>query len=77
MVYACNITILGGSLYAIKENTEVLVVASKETELEVIADETKYRFTSREQNAGQNHRIRNDNISFERVKQFICLGTTL
>jgi hypothetical protein len=29
------------------------------------------------QNAGQNHNIKTDNKSFERVEQFKCLGTTL
>jgi hypothetical protein len=51
-----------------KENTEALAAASKEAELEVNADETKYRITSREQIAGRNHRIKNDNISFEKVE---------
>jgi hypothetical protein len=32
---------------------------------------------SRNQNAGKNHNIKLDNISFERVKQFKYLGTTL
>jgi len=33
--------------------------------------------TSQDQNAGQNHSIKIDNISFERVEQFKYLGTTL
>ena len=32
---------------------------------------------SRDQNAGQNHRVRIDNITFERVEEFKYLGTTL
>ena len=35
-----------------KENVEALVVASKETRLEVNADKIKYMVMSREQNAG-------------------------
>jgi len=77
VVYAYNITILVGSLYAIKEDTKALVDASKEIELEVNADGTKYRIMSREQNAERSHRIKKDNISFQRVEQFICFGTTI
>jgi len=32
---------------------------------------------SRDQNAGQSHNIKTDNSSFERVEEFIHLGTTL
>jgi len=42
LVYADGVTILGGSVHTIKENAEALVVASKETGLEVNADKTKY-----------------------------------
>jgi hypothetical protein len=38
LVYADNVNILGGSVHAIKKNTEALVVASKETGLEVNAE---------------------------------------
>jgi hypothetical protein len=40
-VYADDVNILGGSVRTIKENTESLVVASKEIGLEVNADKTK------------------------------------
>jgi len=46
LVYADDVNILGGSVHAIKKNTEGLVVASKETELEVHADKTKYMVMS-------------------------------
>ena len=45
------VNILGGSVHAIKENTDTLVVASKEFQLEVNADKTKYMVMSRDQNA--------------------------
>jgi hypothetical protein len=44
-VYA-DVKILGGSVHTVKENTEALVVASKEIGLEVNADETKYMVVS-------------------------------
>jgi len=43
------------SVHTIKENTEALIVASKEIGLEVNADKTKYMVMSQDQNAGQNH----------------------
>jgi len=45
--------ILGGSVQIIKQNTEALIVASKETRLEENADKTKYMFMPRGQNAGR------------------------
>jgi len=42
LVYAGDVNILGGSVHSVKKNAEALVVASKETELEVNADKTKY-----------------------------------
>ena len=41
---------------------------------EVNADKTKYLVMSRDQSAGRNH---TGNSSFERMEQFIYLGTTL
>jgi len=37
---------------------------------------TKYMVVSQDQNAGQSHSIKTDNSSFERVEEFIYLGTT-
>jgi hypothetical protein len=61
---------LGGSLHAIKKNTEALVVANKEIGLEVNAEETKYMAIYQDQHAGQNHNIKIHNKSFERVEKF-------
>jgi len=36
LVYADDVNILGGSIHTIKENTEALVVVSKETGLEIL-----------------------------------------
>jgi len=46
MVYADNISMLGGSVHTIKKNAGALVVASKEIGLEVNADKTKYMVMS-------------------------------
>ena len=77
MVYADDINILGGSVHTVKENTETLLLASKESGLEVNADKTKYMVMSGDQNAGQSHSMKTDNSSFERVEEFRYLGTTL
>jgi hypothetical protein len=77
LVYADNVNILGGSVHTIKENAEALFVASKEIGLKVNADKTKYKLMSRDQTAGRRHIINIDNSSFERVKEFKYLGTTL
>jgi len=67
----------GGSLHTIKENAEVLLVATKEIGLEVNADKTKYMIMSRDQITGRSHSMKTDNSSIERVEEFKYLGTTL
>ena len=42
LAYADDVNILGGRAHAVKENAEALLVATKETGLEVNADKTKY-----------------------------------
>jgi len=46
LVYADDVNMLGGSVHTIKENTEALVVASKEIGLEVNVGTTKYMVMS-------------------------------
>ena len=70
LVYADDVNRLGGRVCTIKENAEALIVASKETGLEVNADKTKYMVVSRDQNTGRSHNIKTDNSSFERVEEF-------
>jgi len=77
LFYADDVNILGGSVHTIKENPEALVVGSKEIGREVNADKTKYIVISRDQYAGRSHNIKIDNSSFESVKEFQYLGTTL
>jgi len=55
---------LGRSVHTVKENAEALTVASKETELEVNVDKTKYM-------------VMFGDRSFEVLEEFKYLGTTL
>ena len=68
---------MGRSIHTVKENAEVLVVATKEIGLEVNADKTKYMVMSREQAVGLSHSMKVDNSSIERVEEFRYLGTTI
>jgi hypothetical protein len=68
---------LGGSIRAVKENAQALVVAAKGIGLEVNADKTKYMVMFRDQNAGRIHSMKIDNSSFEKVDEFKYLGTIL
>jgi len=77
LVYADDVNILGGSVHYVEKNTGALVVASKEIGLEVNADKTTYMVMSRQQNAGRNHNVKIDNISFKRAEELKYLGATL
>jgi len=76
LVYADDVNILGGSVNTVEKNTEALLIASKGTGLEVNVDKTMYMAVSRDQNAGRNHNVKIDNISFERVEKLKYLGAT-
>ena len=67
---------MGGSIHTVRE-TEALAIASKKIDLEVNAEKTKYMVMSQYHNVGQNGNIQIGNKSFETVKQFKYLGTTL
>ena len=77
LAYPDDVNILGVSIYTLKENAEALVAATRETGLEVSADKTKYMVMFRNQNAARIHRVRIDNITFERMEEFKYFGTTL
>ena len=77
LVYGDEVNILGASVHTVKENTEAVVVDSKEIGLEINADKTKYMVMSRDQNAGRSHSIKTDNSSVEKVEEFRYLGITL
>jgi hypothetical protein len=61
----------------IKENKEALLDASKEIDLGVNLEETKYMLMLRSQKIGQKHSIKIANRSLENVVKFKYLGKTL
>ena len=75
--FTSTVNILGGSAHTVKENAEALLIATKETGLEVNADKTKYMVMCRDRNAGRGRSVKIDNSSIERVEEFKYLGTTL
>jgi hypothetical protein len=77
LAYVDDVNILGGSAHTVKENAEALVVATKEIELEVNADKTKYMIMSRDQNAGRSYSMKIDTSYIESVEEFKYLGTKL
>jgi len=77
LLYADGINIMGESVHTIEGNTGTLVVAGKETGIDVNADNTRYVVASRDHNARRSHSIKNDNSSFESVEEFLYLGTAV
>jgi hypothetical protein len=69
--------LLGDSVNTIKENSETLLETSRDIDLEINAEKTKYMIMSRYPNSGQSQNIRIANESFENVAEFKYLGTTL
>jgi hypothetical protein len=74
--YADDVNVLGDNMDTLK-NIEILIDGSKEVDLEVNPEKTKYILLSRHQNAGQNHNIKIGNRSFENVAQLRYLKTTV
>ena len=77
LVYGDEVHTMGRNIHTIKKNKEALVAASEEIGLAVNADKTNYMVKPHDQNAGQNHNIKTDNNSQERLEQLKYLGTTL
>jgi uncharacterized membrane-anchored protein len=72
-----NVNLLGDNIDTIHKNRETLIDASKDVDLEVNVEKTKYILVSRDQNADQDLDIKIRNRSFENVFQFKYLGTTV
>jgi hypothetical protein len=77
LAYADDLNLLGDNVDTIKKNTETLIDASKEVDLEITIEKTKYMLVSRHQNACRNRDIKIGNRSFGKVSQFKYLGTTV
>jgi hypothetical protein len=71
------VNLLGDNIDTIKKNTGSLIDASKEIDIEINVDKTKYMLLSRHQNVGQNRDMKIANRSFENMSQFKYLGMTV
>ncbi|KAJ4447265.1 hypothetical protein ANN_09269 [Periplaneta americana] len=71
LVYADNVSMLGENPQTIRENTEILLEASKAIGSEVNPEKTKYPIImSRDQNIVRNGNIKIGDLSFEEVENF-------
>ncbi|KAJ4426499.1 hypothetical protein ANN_27313 [Periplaneta americana] len=77
LVYADDVNVLGENTQTIRENTEIILEASKAIGLEVNPEKTKYMIMSRDQNIVRNGNIKIGDLSFEEVEKFKYLGATV
>ncbi|KAJ4443290.1 hypothetical protein ANN_04958 [Periplaneta americana] len=76
LVYVHDVNMLGENPQTIRENTEILLEASKAIGLEVNPEKTKYMIMSRDQNILRNRNIKIGDLSIEGVEKFKYLGAT-
>ncbi|KAJ4430983.1 hypothetical protein ANN_19576 [Periplaneta americana] len=77
LVYADDVNMLGENPQTIRENTKILLEASKAIGLEVNPEKTKYMIISRDQNIVRNGNTKIGDLSFEGVEKFKYLGATV
>ncbi|KAJ4430052.1 hypothetical protein ANN_22260 [Periplaneta americana] len=77
LVYADDVNMLGENPQTIRENTGILLEASKAIGLEVNPEKTKYMIMSHDHNIVRNGNIKIGDLSFEGVEKFKYLGATV
>jgi hypothetical protein len=65
LVCADDVNLMGDNIDITRKNTETLIDVSKDVDLVINVEKTKYMLLSRHQNAGHNHDMKIANGCFE------------